>query len=68
MNNSKDIYYLSLFNYNTMEEVTKIEINNLSDTHIIYKFDFKKEANHIILQASSNIYTFIFEEGELRQI
>ena len=68
MNNSKDIYYLSLFNYNTMEEVTKIEINNLSGIHIIYEFVFKKEENHIILQANSSIYTFIFEEGELRQI
>ena len=70
MNHSEDINYLTLFNYNTMEEITKIEIetNNLGDSIVLHNFYYKKEDNSIILEMESIKYRFLFENDELRQI
>ena len=72
-NKINHIFYLSLFNYNSMEEITKIEIDRIElDPDIIIKFELNKINNYILIKIDSYqkiyLYEFIYEKGELLDI
>ena len=69
-NNFKHYCYLSLFNYNLMQEINKIEIDIFKiNTSENFKFDIKHNKNNLIININigerRNEYLFELKNGEL---
>ena len=73
-NNIKNYFYLSLFAYDTFEEITKIEIDTIEkkqnqsspyECHFSMEGDLNNISIHIKVSSFNNKYNYKFKDSEI---
>ena len=73
-NNIKNYFYLSLFSYDTFEEISKIEIDAIEkeqnqsspyECHFSMEGDIDNISIHIKVSSLNNIYNYKFKDSEI---